>query len=123
MLPLVVTRYSLREQYVNLSADRHLLRGARPAGDQAVEQLRADPADGPLTRAGLAPGGEQAVRGTEKARRPRPGPLLYGTEWAPHPHCVHDHGGRAARAAALAGRARRWPGAGVRAIAQGVLRR
>ena len=51
--------------------DDHVVRHPRPPRSEAVDHLRAGPADGPCTRAVLAPRREQAVRRAQEARRPR----------------------------------------------------
>ena len=102
----------------------HVLRHPRPARHQAVDDLRAGPADGPGPRAVLAPGREQALRGAQEARRPRPGPGVGRDRSGKRPaHRLHDHAPRAGGRWRPGSRSRAPARSRVRGAGEGVLRR
>src|SRR5205814_5934009 len=75
--------YSQGEDHVKGPADNNLVRDPRAARHQAVDDLRADPADGPLAGTLLAAGPEQALRGAQEAGRRRVGLGVEGSVRAP----------------------------------------
>src|SRR5688572_20716250 len=83
--------YPQREDVNGGPADHHVVRHPGPARPQAVDDVRAGPADAASARPVLAEGGEQALRGAEEARGPRVRTVVVGDGRQAATHRVLDH--------------------------------
>ena len=104
-------------------ADHDVVRHPRPPRRQAVDHLRARPADAAGPRPVLAPGREQALRRAEEARRPRAGPRHQGDDRPAPPHRLLDHRQGPAGDGRVGATTGRRPGARVRGPREALLRR
>ena len=106
-----------------LVVDDHVVRHPGPPRGQALDDLRARPADAPRPRPVLAAGREQALRGTEEARRPRARPRHQGDDGQAAPHRLLDHRQGSASDGGVGAATRRRSRARVRGAREALLRR